>query len=94
MGIEATAVALTGSDQQITTGISGYRGFAIRETVGAAAVVQVFDNASANSGTLLDTIALAANGSASQLYSDGVRAAAGIRVHIVSGTVEGSVRIG
>jgi hypothetical protein len=86
--------ALTGSDQQVVTGPATYRGYSLRETASAAAVVRVWDGTSA-AGTLLDTVALAADGSA-QAWHDGggIRAASGVFVEVVSGAVEGSVRIG
>lgn len=69
-----------------------YTGYSLRETAGAAAVVRLWDNPAAASGTILATIALAANASkdASVL---GVWFT-GVFVEIVSGTVEGSVYIG
>jgi hypothetical protein len=89
----AWPVALTGSDQTVASGPTLYRGYTVRETAGAAAVLRVYDN-TANSGTLLDTISLAASGSASALYDPALRADLGIRVDVVSGAVEGSIRVG
>lgn len=94
MGAPVTTIALTGSDQVVRASHSFYAGFTLRETAGAAAVVRIYDNASAASGTLLDTIGLAANESARELYLKPVHAANGIFVDIVSGAVEGSIRIG
>jgi hypothetical protein len=85
--------ALTGSDQVVSGSAGIYAGFAVRETAGAVAVVRVYDSASAASGTLLDTIALAANESAREFYPGGVWCSNGVYVKIVSGAVEGSVRI-
>jgi hypothetical protein len=94
VGVSARAVALTGADQLVVTGGAMYRGFSIRETAGAAAVVRIYDGASA-SGTLLDTVSLVASESARELYgSCGIWATAGIFVDVVSGSVEGSIRIG
>lgn len=87
-------VALTGSDQAVAASASIYAGFAIRETAGAAAVVRLYDNASAASGTLLDEIALAANESAREYYPGGIWCINGVYAKIVSGAIEGSVRIG
>ena len=86
-------VALTGSDQAVNAAAGIYAGFAIRETAGAAAVVRIYDNASAGSGTLIDTVGLAANESAREFYPGGIWCVLGIYVDIVSGTVEGSVRV-
>jgi hypothetical protein len=92
----AHPVALTGSDQALrAVGPGVYRGFAIRETAGAVATIQIYDNASAATGTLLDTIRLAANESAREWYgNDGIWFQNGVYVKIVAGTVEGSVRVG
>lgn len=89
-----TAVALTGADQVARNAPATYRGFSIRETGGSTAVVRVFDNASAASGTVLDEIALVANESAREFYTPGIRAANGIYIDVVSGAVAGSVRVG
>ena len=76
-----------------------YYGITVRETGGVAvAKVRVWDNASAASGVLLETIGLPAGGSASFQYaaedaSGGLRAANGVYVEVVSGAVEGSVRV-
>lgn len=93
MSQAATSIALTGSDQTVWTGPVLYCGFSIRETAGSTAVLRIYDN-TVNSGTLLDTIALGAGESAREWYPGGLRAAIGIRVDIISGAVEGSVRVG
>jgi hypothetical protein len=90
----ARAIALTGADQVVMAGGALYKGFTVRETVGAVAVVRVWDNATEASGTVLEEIALAANESARECYTDGIWASAGIFVDVVSGTVAGSIRIG
>lgn len=88
-------VALTGSDQAVKTTATLYRGFTIRETSGsAAAVVRIFDNASAASGVVLEEIALNPNESRGEWYGAGIQAVNGIYVDIVSGAVAGSVRVG
>ena len=76
------------------TGGGTYRGFSLRETAGAVATVRIYDNTAA-SGTLLDTISFAANESAREWYGNGGLAfATGLHIDVVSGTVEGSIRIG
>lgn len=95
MGVSANAIALTGADQIVSATAGVYRGFALRETAGAIATVRIYDNASAASGTLVDTISLAANESGSAWYADGgIRLTAGLYVKIVAGAVEGSLRVG
>ena len=92
--MSAIAVALTGADQTVSSTHCTYHGFTIRETGGTnPAEVRIYHN-TANSGTLLETIRLAANESAGAFYERGILADKGIRVDIVSGAVEGSVRIG
>ncbi|SCL15066.1 hypothetical protein [Micromonospora inyonensis] len=90
--VSASAVALTGDDQQIATGPAIYRGYAVRATT--AAVVRIWDGTEA-SGTLLDVVALDVDATAAGWYGGGgIRAGTGVHVEVVSGTVEGSVRIG
>lgn len=88
------SVPLTGSDQVVSAAAAIYRGVTVRETAGAAAVVRIYDNASAASGTLLETIGLAAGACYSVVHPSGVWAEAGIYVDVVSGAIEGSVRVG
>jgi hypothetical protein len=88
------AVALTGSDQAVRAATADYRGFAVRETAGSTAVIRIYDDPDSANGTLLDTIALTANESMAAYYSPGIAATTGIYVDIVSGTVEGSIRVG
>lgn len=90
-----TAVALTGASQQIRTAPDSYSGYTIRETAGAVAVVRVWDNAAgASAGTLLETVGLAANQSQTVTHARPIMPTAGIWVQVVSGTVEGSIRVG
>lgn len=93
-GSPTVAVALTGSDQAVSASAKDYRGFTVRETAGATAVLVIYDNASTNSGTILENIGLLANESRSEFYPAGVKTSNGIYVDIVSGTVAGSVRTG
>lgn len=88
------SVALTGANQVVLGGAGVYRGFTIRETAGAAAVVRLYDNASAASGTPLEKITLGPNESAREFYQVGIWAENGIYANVASGAVAGSVRIG
>jgi hypothetical protein len=88
------SVPLTGSDQIAVAGAGVLAGYTIRETAGAAAVVRIFDHESAASGTILAGISLAADQAVDVMYPRPVRAVRGVFVDVVSGTVEGSVRIG
>lgn len=90
----ARSVALTGSDQAVRATASVYSGFTVRETAGSTALVRIFDNASAASGTVLDEISLSANESAREFYPGGLWADNGIYVDVVNGAVAGSVRVG
>lgn len=90
----ATPVNVTTS-AVVRSAASFYKGACVRETAGAAAAVRIYDNASAASGTLLATISLPANGSHTDITPPGgVAAVNGIYWSVVSGTVEGTVRVG
>lgn len=92
LGPTARPYAVT-SSAAVRSDASVYCGFSLRETAGAAAVVRIYDNTAAD-GTLLDTISLAADESAREFYPGGIKAVAGIYFSLVSGTVEGSIRVG
>lgn len=94
----AVPVGTTGSaavSVQIHTRPCVYKGFGLRELVGAAAVVRVYDSANSTltGKVLLDTIRLNANESAREYYNDGIMAGSGIYFEVVSGDVEGSLRV-
>lgn len=93
MGSYARSVALTGSDQAVLATAGVYRGVCLRETAGSTAAVRVYDNASAASGTVIGAFTLAANGSVDVVH-DGIYVTGGIYVDVISGAVEGSVRVG
>lgn len=97
----ARAVNISGSSQALRPSAGMYRGFTMRETSGTtAAVVRLWDSASAASGNLVETISLSAKESTSDFLGggsgsdEGVILTAGLYVEIVSGSVEGSVRFG
>lgn len=91
----ARSVAVTGS-VAVMANAGVYLGFTLRETGGVTpAVVKVYDNASAASGTLLDTVQVPASGDDRQWYApQGKWCVNGIYVDVSGGTVEGSVAIG
>lgn len=70
-----------------------FRGLSIRDTSGAVNAVDLFDHASAASGTVIATVALAANGHAHLSVPDGVRCTAGLYLQ-ATGAVVGSVWTG
>jgi len=75
-----------------------YYGLSIRDTASAGAVIRIWDNASAASGTLLETVKVAASSSFNIQYNvedaaGGIRAVNGIYFELVSGTIEGSIRV-
>ena len=92
----ASTVAVDFTSSQVIAGTpKDYRGFSIRETAGAGAVVRIFDHASAASGTVLDEISLSANESAREYYGDGgSKTSNGVYAQVVSGSVAGVVRVG
>ncbi len=78
--------------QQLVTGPGVYQGASIRETAGAAAVVRIWDNTSA-AGTLIAAASFPANGNFVDNPGNGVFFAIGVFVEVVSGAVQGCVRI-
>lgn len=91
----AIAKPLSGSDEVISATAVHYYGFSVRETTGTtAATIKIYDDPDSANGTLLDSIQLAAGESAREWYGpNGLRALLGIYVD-VTGTVEGSLRVG
>lgn len=91
----ASALPISGSSQSLGVGVpSLYYGFTLRETTASAtATVRIYDGTTA-AGTLLETVKLASGESAREFYNGGIRVGTGVYVSIVSGTVEGSVRVG
>lgn len=84
-------VPLSGASEALRAEPGIYCGATIRETTGsAAAVVRIYDNASAASGPLLETVGLA-QGESVSVHHAGVWAESGLYVEVVSGDVEGSV---
>lgn len=82
----------------IRTTAGTYYGLSVRDTASSGAVIRVWDNASAASGTLLETVKVAASSSFNIQYnvednSGGIRAVNGIYFELVSGTIEGSIRV-
>lgn len=92
----AQAINISGASQALITAPVRYNGFSIRETTGTtAATVVLWDSASAASGPILDEITLQGGQSAREYYADnGVEAAFGVFVQVVSGAVAGSIRVG
>lgn len=92
---DVTNTALTatsGTSQDISEVPCTYHGIVLCETAGAVAHVRVYDNQDADSGALLDSIKLVSGESVGTWYERGITAADGLRVDVVSGTVEGAVR--
>jgi hypothetical protein len=90
MTSQSSAVNVTGTGAA-SAGPCTYRGFWIASTAGAT--VTLYDNASAATGTVLASFTLAANGSAADDITDGVRCVNGIYVQ-ASAPIVGHVRIG
>lgn len=89
---EVRAETITG-DESVSLAPANYYGFSFRETSGSAsATVRIYDGDTA-AGALLDSVQLSAGESAREFYATGVRAQDGIYVDVVSGAVEGSVRV-
>jgi hypothetical protein len=88
------ATPIFGSDGGILAQAGGYCGFSLRNTSSSAtATVRIYDGTSA-AGTLLDSIQLEVSESAREWYgSAGIQAQTGLYVDVVSGAVEGSIRV-
>lgn len=90
------AVALTGTaSQAVATKAAQFAGITIHSS-GGAAIVRVWDNPSAATGTLLGAYDLSASGTGSWVdlvYDRAKQALTGLYVELVSGHVEGSVYI-
>lgn len=85
---------ISGSSQALETSEVTYYGFTFRETAGATAVVRI-RSGGVITGDILETVSLAASESTSDLLApQGLRCPGGLYVEIVSGTVEGAVRLG
>lgn len=71
-----------------------YHGITVAETLGVSgAVIKVYDNASAASGTIIDEVRLGAGLSNSTWYDRGIACVNGIFVAVSgAGTAEGSLR--
>lgn len=93
MANEAAATSLTGSDQNAYVGACTLRGFTIRETGGSnSATLIIYDNDSASSGTILETVSLTAGESRSEFYETGKQVKNGLRIDVGgTGTIQGSV---
>lgn len=91
MATPCTASNVTGTGT-VQTGVCTYRGLSVRDTSGSANTITVYDGVSA-AGTVIASFQLAANASALDNISDGLRCGTGIHL-VSSGTVVGSVRIG
>jgi hypothetical protein len=86
-------VALTGSDQVVLATSGAFGGYTLRNTTGGALRAQIYDNASAASGTLIASVGLVANASIDVSYANPVWCANGIFVHPSGAGIEGSVRV-
>lgn len=74
-----------------------YYGYTFYNSGGSAALVRIYDNDSAASGTILDVVNVPAGGSVNAYYAvedcyGGLRATAGVYFS-TSATIEGSVRV-
>lgn len=80
-------------DEAVSLGPANYYGFSFRETSGSsAATIRIHDSGD-DTGGLLDSVQLAPGESAREFYPGGIRAEEGIYVDVVTGAVEGSVRV-
>jgi hypothetical protein len=87
------ALTLPAASGNLIGGACRYFGFSLRETAGAAALINLYSGSGTGSGELLDTIQFSANQSVREWYAPGGIAANGIYVELVSGSVAGSIRV-
>lgn len=92
------SVNISGGSQVIHDTPSTYYGLSVRNTGAVSGVIRVWDNASAASGVLLETVTIPASNSFNIAYSvedqiGGIRATNGVYYEVVSGTFEGSIRV-
>lgn len=91
MAGQSRPIAAVANTALVSTPTS-YRGYSITDTSGAGNTVKIYDNTT-NSGTVLASFALAANGAREFELGDGTRCEKGIYLQ-ATGAVEGHVRIG
>jgi hypothetical protein len=89
---QASPKSVTGSGA-VASAPCTFRGLSIRDTSGAANNVDLYDNPAAAAGTVVASVALAANGSSHLSVPDGVRCAAGLWLQS-GGALVGSVWTG
>lgn len=89
---QASPKNVTGSGAVASTPCT-FRGLSIRDTSGAVNNVDLYDNPGAASGTVVASVALAANGSTHVTVPDGVRCGAGLWLQ-ATGALVGSVWTG
>jgi hypothetical protein len=93
MPAQATAIPLAAAGSgAVVANTCTLRGFWL--VTSAAAVITIYDNASAASGTVLAQWTGTVAGDKEFDFADGVRCVNGIYVNVASGTVTGHIRIG
>lgn len=87
----ATAVALTGSDQQAVSGSAIFMGLVVTDEAAGITKVHVH-NGTDNTGAHVGALGVAANGQDEKWFGpNGVHCPDGIFVDVVSGTPSGSI---
>lgn len=93
-----TSISIAAGSQTIHDTPATYYGLTVRNTGVASGVIRIWDNVSAASGLLLETVTVPASNSFNIQYNvedqtGGIRASNGIYYELVSGTFEGSIRV-
>ena len=89
---------ISAGSQVIYPAPATYYGLTVRNTDTVSGVIRVWDNATAASGVLLETVVVPSNTSFNIQYNvedqaGGIRALNGIYYEVVSGIFEGSIRV-
>lgn len=89
------AVATGTADVQVVSRGCILRGFSIRESAGTPAVATVIlRDGTAATDPIVAVIELAANGSVTEYFDDGISISTGVYVDRVAGETEGAVYLG
>lgn len=93
MGAPAQSVPLAAGAVAGVRAGACFRGLVVRDTAGAVGDVQIYDGTDAT-GTLIGAASVVADGAADTWYDGGgIRVGTGLFV-VLTGTLEGSVRVG
>jgi hypothetical protein len=93
-----TSINIGSGSQTVHDTAATYYGLTVRNTGVVSGVIRIWDNPSAASGVLLETVTVPASDSFNIQYNvedqtGGIRALTGVYYELVSSTFEGSIRV-